>query len=46
MIRTKVLVGESCVGYSSMKVPPYKPDGEAFDSICDAKPQIINISNN
>ena len=29
-----------------MKVPPYKPDGEAFDSICDAKPQIINISNN
>jgi hypothetical protein len=32
MIRARVLVGESCIGNSSMKVAPPKPNGEPFDS--------------
>ena len=28
MFRSRVIVGESCVGNSSMKIPPTKPNGE------------------
>jgi hypothetical protein len=32
MFRTKVLVGESCAGNSSMRTPPPKPNGILYDS--------------
>ena len=40
MFRSRVIVGESCVGNSSMKIPPTKPNGEPYDSTCDLKGQI------
>ena len=35
MLRARVLVGESCLGNSTMRVPPNKPNGEPFDSTTD-----------
>ena len=41
MFRTRILAGESCLGNSSMKVPPNKPNGEPYDSTCDNNMQIF-----
>lgn len=39
MFRTKVLLGESCLGTKHMKVAPPKPNGEPYDSTHDESKQ-------
>ena len=35
MFRARVALGKSTVGNESMKMPPFKPNGEHYDSTCD-----------
>ena len=41
MFRVKVLVGETTLGNSSMKVPPKKGNGDQYDSTCDQHKSIF-----
>ena len=41
MIKSRVLVGESCLGNSSMREPPKKPNGEPYDSTTDQNKQVF-----
>jgi len=45
MILAKVLVGETCLGNSTMKVPPRKPNGDQYDSTCDSNNSIFVCYN-
>ena len=45
MILAKVLVGETSLGMSNMKVPPRKQNGEQYDTTCDPDRSIFVCYN-